>query len=279
MNRILLPTDFSVNASQAIDYACSYFSGLPCTFFILNVEKAGKFVLDDLMAAKPGSSVEQAIAGDNKKQLSVLVEQYRQQYSQEAYIFEPLFDFDIFVDSVNQTVKKEKIDLIVMGTNGASGAREAIFGSNTLQVIRNVNCPTLAIPSDFVFNDINQIMISVVEQVVPSDVEVALLRKFLKGKDPSVCVLSISEKALEAYERESLERKLSTLLSGYRLSYHYLDQIPVPMAINAFVQLEQIDLHALHVEKKSFLKRFIYGSTTSSISYSAEVPLLVLNRD
>lgn len=279
MHRILLPTDFSVNAQQAINYACHYFSRLPATFFVLNVEKAGKFVMDDLMTSKPGTSIDKAIAGDNKEKLTRLVAACEQQYQKEDFQFKALFDFDNFVNSVNQTIKKEKIELIVMGTNGASGTREAIFGSNTLQVIRNVNCPVLAVPADFAFDRLDRVMISVVEQNLPAEKEISFLRDFFHSRKPNLHVLSTSQHELEPVQRKELEEKLEELLRGFELSVHYLDKIPVPMAINAFVQLHAIDLHALHVEKKSFLNRFIYGSTTSSISYSSEVPLLVLNRD
>lgn len=40
------------------------------------------------------------------------------------------------------------IDLIVMGTRGASGMMELFFGSNTADVIEQVRvCPVLAVPS------------------------------------------------------------------------------------------------------------------------------------
>ncbi|HBY66519.1 MAG TPA: universal stress protein, partial [Flavobacteriaceae bacterium] len=52
---------------------------------------------------------------------------------------------------IKQAVSLYKIDLIIMGTNGATGAKEVLFGSNTLNVIRNVDCPVLAIPENFSF--------------------------------------------------------------------------------------------------------------------------------
>jgi len=277
MNRILIPTDFSQNAREAATFAFDYFSGLPCTFFVLNVEKAGSFVMDNLMTARPGSSIDQAIAGDNKKKLIELVEHYREQNEKEAFTFLPLFDYDIFVDAVKQTVKKQKIDLIVMGTNGATGARETLFGSNTLQVIRSVDCPILAIPEGFAYSSTKRILLSIIDGICPSEKEIAVLKAILSHHKPTIHVLSITQGPLDRGERSSLEQKVGRLLAPGKVSYHYLDKIPVPMAIKAFVQLESIDMHALHIEKRSFLDRFIYGSHTSGISYQSEIPLLVLN--
>lgn len=58
---------------------------------------------------------------------------------------------------------------------------------------------------------------------------------------------------------------------------HAVSDVPLPMVIATFVQLKHIDLHALMVEKKGFLDRFIFGSSTSKISYGSKVPLLFLN--
>ena len=42
--------------------------------------------------------------------------------------------------------KSKNVDL-VMGTRGETENKDITFGSNTLQVIKYVNCPVLAVPS------------------------------------------------------------------------------------------------------------------------------------
>ncbi len=53
--------------------------------------------------------------------------------------------------------EKNNIDLIVMGSQGASGLQEMFIGSNTEKVVRRSNVPVLVIKTsveDFVVNDI-----------------------------------------------------------------------------------------------------------------------------
>lgn len=45
-------------------------------------------------------------------------------------------------------MKEQKIDLVVMGTKGASGVTEILIGSNTADVIEKCHCPVLAIPAE-----------------------------------------------------------------------------------------------------------------------------------
>jgi nucleotide-binding universal stress UspA family protein len=46
---------------------------------------------------------------------------------------------------INTIAKKEKFDLIVMGTHGTSGLKEFFVGSNTYKVVHKANCPILSV--------------------------------------------------------------------------------------------------------------------------------------
>ncbi|MCE3260318.1 MAG: hypothetical protein K0S12_1959, partial [Bacteroidetes bacterium] len=46
---------------------------------------------------------------------------------------------------VNYTAKKEKFDLILMGTHGTSGAKEFFIGSNAYKVVHNAECPVITV--------------------------------------------------------------------------------------------------------------------------------------
>lgn len=61
--------------------------------------------------------------------------------------FEIISDFSQLVDSVNELVNHKNIDLVIMGARRETEDKDITFGSNTLQVIKYVNCPVLAVPS------------------------------------------------------------------------------------------------------------------------------------
>ncbi len=49
-------------------------------------------------------------------------------------------------ESIIKTALEEKIDLIIMGTHGASGMREGYMGSNAYNVVKHATCPVLTMP-------------------------------------------------------------------------------------------------------------------------------------
>lgn len=274
MKRILLPTDFSENSLNAIRYAMAFFKNSEVDFFVLNVQKISNYTTADLMSRSSGSTVYRAILDDNKKSLNKFIEKLKKECVGEKYTFHGLVDFDVFTDAMQQAVVTKNIDLIIMGTNGATGAKEVLFGSNTLNVIRQVNCPLIAVPEAYTFKDIKNVLFSINYQGVPTT-SIAPLIEILKLYKATLKVLDVKEENIHVTSAET-EASLKDLLGNLSYDYYLLSGIPIPIAIDAFEQLFPVDLHALIVEQKSFLDRFVFGSETSAISYNSRVPLLIL---
>ena len=275
MKNILLPTDFSENSYHAMDYAMRYFSGRDVNFVILNIQKSSEYIMDDLMTASPGSSIHEAISADNKSKLNEVVERYSTNYAHEAFNFEGIFDFDVFIDAIAQTVDSRNIDLIVMGTNGASGAKEAIFGSNTLKVIRQIECPVLAIPENYQFRQLKKMLFTVINEKYSSVESLRPFKEFMDLYTPELHILHILEDKSITVNEEGTS--LHSTFEGMDVKHHVLKGIPAPMAIHSFTQLIEVDMHSILIEQKPFLDRFIQGSDTSKISYVTKVPLLVMH--
>lgn len=100
-----------------------------------------------------------------------------------------------------------------------------------------------------------------------------ILLEIVKKHKASLKILEIEESEVEMAPEKSV---LKDPFKDIALEQYCIKDIPAPMAINAFEQLIPIQLHAMFVERKSFLDRFIFGSDTSKISYGSRVPLLIL---
>ena len=148
MKHILLLTDFSKNSKNAIDYALKMLQDEICIFYVLHVKSSTGYTSDDLMSSST-KSVYSSILKSEKNKLIKLVSALKLEYQNDNHSFHTIADYDVFVDSIKQVVKSKKISLIAMGTNGVTGAKEVVFGSNTINVIKNCNCNTLVIPEGF----------------------------------------------------------------------------------------------------------------------------------
>ncbi len=274
MKNILLPTDFSENSKNAISYALHFFKGEKCTFHLLNSQKPSGYLTADVLYGTPGASIYDGVLNDNKKGLEKMVAFCKSIAEEEDYTFEPKLDFDNILDAVNQALSLDNIDLIIMGTNGATGAAEVIFGSNTLKIIRNVDCPVIAVPQGYSFQKIESVLLSLNYQYKISKKNVDLLSEIINMHKSGLKILEIEEENIELTATKNNTEEALKEIGFERFS---LKNLPAAVAINAFEQLFPIQLHAMLVEQKSFLDRFIFGSETSKISYGSRVPLLVLH--
>lgn len=279
MTKVLLLTDFSDNATQAIHYAFKLWSGTACEFYILNVQKTSEFTTDDLITAKPHDSIFASIIADNKEQLAAYVKTLKPHIENEDFKIIEKVDYDVFTDSVNQVVKANNIDYVVLGTNGATSPAEVIFGSNTLQVIRNVSCPIIVVPEDFQFRPLQEVLYTQTEHFSPRAEELAPILDLLSGRKSRLHLLAIHTP--DANDLEGLETTLNdlaaTTFKDIDTVVEVLEGLPVPQAVNAYEQMHNVDLHVFVVQYKSFLKRFLFGSDTGQVSHKTRVPLLVLH--
>jgi len=275
MKNILLPTDFSENSMNAIDYAMHFFENWECNFYILNVQKVSEYITDDLMTASPTDSIHTSIAADNKKLINKLVKRLSKKHKTKGYTFQGLFDYDDIVAAVAQAVQFHAIDLIIMGTNGATGAKEVLFGSNTLKVIRGVNCPLLAIPEGFRFNRISTALFCTQLGENFSERGVVPLKELVAMHQANLNIIELNTDAIYTYDRTDNEQ-LQKLFKGIPYAYHYLNQLPGWTAINTATQLLKVDINAIFVEDEGFFERLFLGSETSTILYGSKVPLLLL---
>ncbi|MCW9037310.1 universal stress protein [Altibacter sp.] len=275
MKYILLPTDFSVNAMNAITYAMHFFKGQAIHFYVLNVQKTSDYTLSELMTNSPSGSIYEGVLEDNEAKLQELTESLREEYSEETYTFEPLLDYDVFTDAVNQAVVTHNIDLIIMGTNGATNAREVVFGSNTLQVIRKVDCTVLTVPEDYRFVPISSVLLSLNYQTFPIS-QVPLLKEVLSLHKANLKVLDIKETGNAATTKDNTAN-LDRLQKMLNYQLFRVKDIPEAMAIKAFEQLMPVELHTVIVEEQHFLDRLLFGSATSKISYESPIPLLIIH--
>lgn len=275
MKKILLPTDFSENSMNAINYAMRFFENWECHFYILNVQKTSEFVIDDLMSASPGDSVYGSIATDNKKLIQQLVKKLNKQHASKSYTFHGLFDYDDLVSAVDQAVESHQIDLIIMGTNGATGAKEVVFGSNTLRVIRDTSCPILTIPENYSFHTLKNALFSTQDSNDFSFEGMELFKELLQLHQCQLNVLELHDN-MDVTKTDS--DCVKALFPEHPYTYYNLHTSIGLEAVNIVTQLLKIDIHAVYIERKNFMERLLLGSKTSKLTYNTSVPMLLLHR-
>tara|TARA_R110002124_G_C8847001_1_gene506029 strand:+ start:294 stop:1127 length:834 start_codon:yes stop_codon:yes gene_type:complete len=276
MKNVLLLTDFSENSINAMRYALQLFKDDICNFFVLHVEISTSYISDDLMLTAH-QSIYDSLLKKTKQKLAKLITKLENEFKNDNFNYEMIVDHDILTDAIKQVITSKTIDLIVMGTNGVTGAKEVIFGSNTTNVIRKVNCPTLMIPEGFKYRNPKETLLPLdVFDTISGNAFTDIL-KFTKRYCKKIHVLRIKPHNRDSTEALKDSDYINYFLKETDYEYYVVNGVPMEHVVSCYTQTHHIGLTALLVQKESLLERFFIGSTTTQISNKIIVPLLIFH--
>lgn len=276
MKNILLPTDFSDTSKNAIHYALQLFEDESCNFYVLYVQDATAYTTDDLMS-NSSSSLYDSVITTHQKKLNAFVARLKTEFNTENFKFHTLVDYDSFIDATKQTIKSKEIDFIVMGTNGATGAKEVIFGSNTLNVIRNVNCRTLIIPQNCQYVVPKEMLLALDPLDILNGVAIRDFFNFVKHHHINLHVIRVKpDQEIQSIEADD-KVNLTHYMTSENYTYNLLADVELEQAVEVYLETNNIDILSLFVQKETLLERLFIGSSTTKINKDAKFPLLIFH--
>lgn len=154
MKKILVPTDFSEHAEYALKVAAQIARKNNGEIFLLHMLELPALASDGIGESNAvGSSSDlPEVMFFMQKTRERFEEILNKPYLQGIPIVEAI-QFERAFDGIITHSKKHNIDLVVMGSHGASGFHEMFIGSNTEKVVRTSDVPVLVIKKEqFEFN-------------------------------------------------------------------------------------------------------------------------------
>jgi len=141
MDNILLCTDHSRNASNAINECLSLFNNKPRHYFLLNTFSLPNKKLDNAVRFVDSLKIDANKSLDNEferiKRLS---------YTNYTSLGKQAV-FGKTENVINRFINKNEVDLIVLGNQGKSYHTDKLFGSTTEKLLFEVQCPKLIVPN------------------------------------------------------------------------------------------------------------------------------------
>lgn len=144
MKRILVPTDFSQHAEDALKVAAQIAKKNDSEIIILHMLELPNQMNDAILG---GASIPETMLF-MKKANEMLDEAASKPYLDGISVTE-IVKMDKPIHGITQVSTDYEVDLIVMGSHGSSGIEELLIGSNTEKVVRNSEIPVLVIKKDF----------------------------------------------------------------------------------------------------------------------------------
>ena len=130
--RILLPTDFSKNAWNALKYAGELYKTEAVDFYIMNAFRVQSYDIESIFVAKPGDKEYDAALEHSEEELyqTLKMTEIKKVYPDHTYFTMSIFDTPLL--GIKRAVELKDIDLVVMGTKGATDSKTVIYGVTRL---------------------------------------------------------------------------------------------------------------------------------------------------
>ncbi|TDQ21956.1 universal stress protein [Tenacibaculum caenipelagi] len=280
MKNILFLTDFSENSWKALKYGLNFFVETNCNFYILHVNNnIIDFQKEDTLSQFDQETIEDLYTKPTKKKLKEILKRISKEIPHnKKHKFYILTNYGFFIESVRKHVLEKKISLIIMGTQGATGLKKYIVGSNTGDVITKVKCSTLVVPENATYSAPKEIAFPT-DFAISYDIQVLQpILDILKSNNSCLRVLHIGhkEKQLNA-DQKACKELIGDFFDGFDYSYHYLTNKKVEDGIQCFVESRNIDIIVMVAKNLNYFQQILFHTKTEQISYHTDIPFLVLH--
>ena len=276
MKRIILPTDFSENSVHAIHYALELFKEEECTFYLMNTYTPAIYQTEYVLHSPGQIGLGDVYQSDSEERLEELHKSLKKKYQNPNHHILTHSAFNILVDEVVSMTENEEAELVVMGTQGASGAKEIFLGTHTVHLIKKSRCPVIAIPAEYKTQIPKTILF-------PTDFEVEYRKEDLEAflnivglTGATVEVLHIASGYGLTEEQEINKSKLDELLAQIPHTFHELASQPIIEGINKFQKENSVDMLVMIQNKHTFLERLFIEPIIKKIGFHVSIPFMVI---
>lgn len=274
MNTILVPTDFSSNALSAAQYAAKMAAAYDWSICLLHAYTP---LTSSLAGQEFNEQVTVHAIENANAQMEELLVLMRQEFPDLEINHECVQGF--LIDILPRYIQKKNIQLVVMGTKGASGLKNVILGSNTFDIIQKSPIGVLAVPQHYSGFKLERV--GLLSNFKESEIDLLLAFTAKTRHDIEIVMLHVCEPNSHTEESDLLywkkylqeKTKLEHISCRMDKAVNRLDvNESIPQCIDNMIKQEAIDLLLVSYNEKSFFEQLFSRNLAKRIAHHLVVP-------
>jgi nucleotide-binding universal stress UspA family protein len=272
MKRILFPTDFSETATNALIHALEFAKVIKGELILLHTFELPimdtQFFPQNYMEIYESLELSQFdMFKEEVPKLRAIAQEHKLDHIKMSH---RLMDGDLLY-AIEKAIKEDKIDYVVMGTDGASGWSTFFTGTNTGTVLTDVEVPTYCIPNGAKFKKIETIGFTTRFREKDKKALNDILKIAKKANAQVQCLYvkkadsDVSKETIKEWEKE-----FETVTFWVTLSEEVAD------SITDFILNKDIDVLTMLTYKRGFFEGLFNPSFTKKLTQTLSVPVLAM---
>ena len=276
MRKILIPTEFSENAMNAIKYALELFKYDRSEFIVMHTFADEVYENTMELSRELFEKYNEKVKQSTDMALQKIIMKMLEISPNPKHKYEYRSMFSSLVDAANDLANKENTDIIVMGTKGETDDRDITFGSQTLQVIKYVKCPVLAVPQEYHNGQIDNILFPTDYFIPYKRRELKLVSTIARNFGAQLNFLHISKSEKLFHRQMDNKNFLDYCMEQNRCVSTQIVGDDLTTTINNAIEELSIDLLVMVNSRHSYMESLLYRSTIEKIGLQVKTPFLIL---
>lgn len=272
IKRILIPFDFSETAELSLEHAV----------FMAKLMKADIYLLHIVETTTFPSTISHAFSGFEKKveeasnqKLGELASKLHTEHGIQVHI---ITEVGKIYKRIVHTAKQAHIDLIIMGTHGASGS-SYIIGSNTTRVVQESPCPVISVQTHARKIGFTRIALPI-DDSPESRQKVNFAMDIARDYNAHVIVLGLMRNGNEDYQRKFRIKieQVEDFLSNHGISNESIIKQGEDLAKMTLKATEELDMDLLVImtEQEPSITGLLLGTYASKVINGSKIPVMTV---
>lgn len=276
MRKILIPTDFSENAKNAILFATDLFKYEVSEFYIMHVYQDTIYEDYKLVTKENLETIIATVKQKSEEELDNTLKYINSISPNPKHNYHIISANNLLIDETDKIVNDQNIDIIIMGTKGKTNNKTITFGSHTLQVIKYVQCPVLAIPENYKYRQPKHILFPTNYLIPYKRRELKLLCEMASPYRAKIDMLYISKTDKLSLRQIDNQNFIKEALCKNQIDFKVKKSKHIVNTIYQYIKENNVDMLVMVNTRHSFLEDMLYQSTIDELSLNLNIPFLAL---
>jgi nucleotide-binding universal stress UspA family protein len=274
MKTIIVPTDFSPSATNAMNYAADMALQINASLLLLHVYQVPVAVTDTPLIFVSVDELKESA----EKRLAQLKNGLEHVTSGKLKIYAEAKLGDV-TDELEELCKKIQPFAVVMGSTGHSAIERTIFGSTTLTTIKHLSWPVICVPAGKEYGQgIKKAGLACDFREVVESTPVSPIKNFIKEFNAELHVLNVDYDNRQ-FTPDTPEQSvlLHTVLQDIQPKYHFIEHRDIEDGINEFAEKNNLDLIIAIPKKHKLLEGLFKKSSTRQLVFESHIPVMCVH--
>ena len=275
--KILVPVDFSTCSENALAYAIQFAAKIEATIHVLNIARIDTEDTENPFMVERIVEEKRKTIRKSLHKLVIAAKNNASRFLEELPNIETMIEIGSVSSMISEVAKKDKINFIIMGTQGENSVSDRLLGNTASTVVKKTPCPLIIIPEGASFQ--SSIMMGFASNLSSSDpFEIWRAIDLLKPIKPvAIHCVHFSEKHQKWDDKlDKFRAFFSTNIPNLKINFHSYRTDDLVSDLNNFCVEYKINLMVMHRPSRSFWQALLKGSFTQEMSKHINVPLLIL---